>query len=201
MKFICALLKDTDPLATLNSTRFRKIGYDLLLTLLRRWLAMHHFETHPPSRPGNRSLRRLNSSRSTGARASSSRLFMGLPDRSPISDFFHGTIYMTLGCSRSPVTVAVPNSSRSAAAAFCPARPRRARGRGCGAPAERAESAGAPQRGAGCCRRLRGAAAGGHRRAARRPRSARSMLTHCVTAPPAAGAGAGCCAADVARRA
>src|SRR5260370_37164198 len=38
---------------------------------------------------------------------------MGLPVRSPISDRFQGTIYMTFGCSRSPVTVAVPNSSRS----------------------------------------------------------------------------------------
>src|SRR5450631_2391541 len=41
---------------------------------------------------------------------------MGLPDRSPMPDFFHGTMYMTFGCSRSPVTVAVPNSSRSAPA-------------------------------------------------------------------------------------
>src|SRR6202161_1809476 len=40
---------------------------------------------------------------------------MGLPESSPISDLFQGTIYMTLGCSRSPVTVAVPNSNRSAA--------------------------------------------------------------------------------------
>src|SRR5216684_8571784 len=38
---------------------------------------------------------------------------MGLPLRSPISDRFHGTTYMTFGCSRSPVTVAVPKSSRS----------------------------------------------------------------------------------------
>src|SRR5580658_5544562 len=38
---------------------------------------------------------------------------MGLPPMSPMSDFFQGTIYMTLGCSRSPVTVAVPKSSRS----------------------------------------------------------------------------------------
>src|SRR5260370_36040 len=38
---------------------------------------------------------------------------MGLPARSPISDRFQGTMYMTFGCSRSPVTVAVPNSSRS----------------------------------------------------------------------------------------
>src|SRR5580704_16223781 len=42
---------------------------------------------------------------------------MGLPARSPISDRFQGTIYMTFGCSRSPVTVAVPNSSRSILAA------------------------------------------------------------------------------------
>lgn len=40
---------------------------------------------------------------------------MGLPDKSPISDFFQGTMYMTLGCSRSPVTVAVPKFNRSAA--------------------------------------------------------------------------------------
>src|ERR1700744_4215036 len=46
---------------------------------------------------------------------------MGLPERSPISDFFHGTIYMTLGCSRSPVTVAVPNSKRSVAVDLAPA--------------------------------------------------------------------------------
>src|SRR5579862_4996986 len=49
---------------------------------------------------------------------------MGLPDKSPMSDLFHGTIYMTLGCSRSPVTVAVPSSSRSTPplplAAACP---------------------------------------------------------------------------------
>ena len=38
---------------------------------------------------------------------------MGLPDRSPISELFHGTMYMTFGCSRSPVTVAVFSSSRS----------------------------------------------------------------------------------------
>jgi hypothetical protein len=31
-----------------------------------------------------------------------------------MSDRFHGTMYMTLGCSRSPVTVAVPKSSLSA---------------------------------------------------------------------------------------
>src|SRR5882757_904525 len=35
MKFICALLIDSSVLIC-NSTRFRKIGYDLLLTLLRR---------------------------------------------------------------------------------------------------------------------------------------------------------------------
>src|SRR5882762_7230332 len=58
-------------------------------------------------------LSRLNSSRSTGAKASSNRLFIGLPDRSPISELFHGTMYMTFGCSRSPVTVAVFSSSRS----------------------------------------------------------------------------------------
>src|SRR5450631_651165 len=46
---------------------------------------------------------------------------MGFPAKSPISDFFHGTMYMTFGCSRSPVTVAVPNSSRSEApGGFCP---------------------------------------------------------------------------------
>src|ERR1700690_3476088 len=43
---------------------------------------------------------------------------MGFPARSPRSDFFQGTIYMTLGCSRSPVTVAVPNSSLSDAPGF-----------------------------------------------------------------------------------
>src|SRR5580704_9704021 len=37
MKFICALLNNTHPLRTCDSTRFRKIGYDLLLTLLRRF--------------------------------------------------------------------------------------------------------------------------------------------------------------------
>src|SRR5882757_952733 len=64
---------------------------------------------------------RLNTSRSTGAKISSTRLFMGLPARSPISERFQGTIYMTLGCSRSPVTVAVPRSSRSVlGAAFWP---------------------------------------------------------------------------------
>src|SRR5882757_3082488 len=64
---------------------------------------------------------RLNTSRSTGAKISSTKLFMGLPARSPISERFQGTIYMTLGCSRSPVTVAVPRSSRSVfGAAFWP---------------------------------------------------------------------------------
>src|SRR5208337_1506477 len=57
-----------------------------------------------------------------GASASSSRLFMGFPVRSPISDLFQGTIYITLGCSRSPVTVAVLKSTRSAVpGAFWPA--------------------------------------------------------------------------------
>src|ERR1700692_1745942 len=47
---------------------------------------------------------------------------MGLPPRSPISDRFQGTTYMTFGCSRSPVTVAVPKSSRSVlGAGFWPA--------------------------------------------------------------------------------
>src|SRR6202167_6666080 len=40
---------------------------------------------------------------------------MGLPPMSPTSDFFQGTMYMTFGCSRSPVTVAAPIASRSTA--------------------------------------------------------------------------------------
>src|ERR1700686_1209676 len=36
IKFICALLDNAHPLRTCDSTRFRKIGYDLLLTLLPR---------------------------------------------------------------------------------------------------------------------------------------------------------------------
>src|SRR6202161_505570 len=36
MKFICALLDNAHLLQTCDSTRFRKIGYDLLLTLLPR---------------------------------------------------------------------------------------------------------------------------------------------------------------------
>src|ERR1700738_491090 len=63
---------------------------------------------------------------------------MGLPARSPISDRFQGTIYMTFGCSRSPVTVAVPRSNRSIllGADFWPDPPP-------GAPAERPSDAGA----------------------------------------------------------
>src|SRR5258708_14187425 len=38
---------------------------------------------------------------------------MGFPARSPIPARFKGPIYMPFGCSRSPVTVAVPNSNRS----------------------------------------------------------------------------------------
>jgi hypothetical protein len=98
----------------MNSTRFRKIGYDLLLnllcgpicrTILRRirfyGVVIDHFPLEFVAIHRGQGLIQ--------------RLFMGLPDKSPISDFFHGTMYMTLGCSRSPVTVAVPKFSRSAA--------------------------------------------------------------------------------------
>src|ERR1700730_5290527 len=55
---------------------------------------------------------------------------MGLPRISPISDRFQGTTYMTFGCSRSPVTVAVPKLSRSVLGAdFGPAGGRGAGGR------------------------------------------------------------------------
>src|ERR1700722_12533283 len=37
IKFICALLDNAYPLRLCDSTRFRKIGYDLLLTLRRRF--------------------------------------------------------------------------------------------------------------------------------------------------------------------
>ena len=119
MKFICALLNKSYPLRTLQiqpdsvksaMTYFSPCfaggrGAPFWDASALHGLVIDHFAFElRPDRPAP-------ASRPTGCSSA-------CPARSPISDFFHGTMYMTFGCSRSPVTVAVPNSSRSTAAGF-----------------------------------------------------------------------------------